>query len=565
MVLIRTLLLVPIIVAGLIAQSATAARAAPPEGPPTPPAPQPAHKPTRGEGIVLAVLNDEILVDMGTNDGLAPEMTGMLFTRVKLVHPISGLAVEDLVPLARVKVKQAGVLVSATVIADELLIRVRPGDAVRFDGLTPPLPPPSASCPECPECEQDEDASRVHAAWQAAAGTSLELREVIWKTLLDQNPGNRYKGEILQEIDRLAAFRRELRVAADAAAEATKRKAARPVSYHVAAEKVPEGAVVTPIVFLHSREGIAVARLYVRHYGDREYQALVMQPCGDAHFQATVPADLVTPPGLEYYIDAQDGLGRRIAAHASGDSPTYVAVSAPVQAAPDARGRSSAQFNVEWTDFFLESAGRDYYWRAEGDFAYRLRFGFFYSFRMGFGIFEGAGGPAEDLEQADSIPAVYGAAPESERLSFTYSYFEPEFALGPYVHLMPRLVIGGIREKGLPGEEDLHRGESIFGAHAYLRIGKEEGTNLLLGGSLTQDMGIEALVTMSLAVFEHFPVGVSVAATNLPVAEDYAARMALKVGWRQLDWMSIDALLGLNMRNIRHIGMGTGLGLTFNW
>jgi len=130
---------------------------------------------------------------------------------------------------------------------------------------------------------------------------------------------------------------------------------------------------------------------------------------------------------------------------------------------------------------------------------------------------------------------------------------------------MPRLVVGGIQEKALPGEENLHRGDSIFGAHAYLRIGKEEGTNLLFGGSLTQDMGIEALVTMSLAVFEHFPLGVSVAATNLPVAEDYAARMALRLGWRQLDWLSIDALLGLNMRNIRHIGMGTGLGLTFNW
>ncbi len=541
---------------GVPVAGTTTVWAAPPEG---------ALGVPRGEAVVLAVENGEILIDMGVRDGLAQEMAGLLYTRVRLVHPLTGAAVEDLVPLAKVKVKNAGAVVSSTVIEDGLLSRVRPGDTVRFEGLAPPPPTVSASCPDCPHCDDDPDARIVHSAWQAASGASLEMREAIWKKVIEQYPGNQYIAAVEAELERLNEFRRELQTAYDAALEATKRKTSRPVAHHRPPEKVPENSVLSPTLFLYSREGVAVARLYVRRHGDSEYRPLVMKACGDAHYQATVPAEMVTPPGLEYYMDAQDGLGRRIPAHASGESPTYVAVSAAVKPAPDVRGRSSAQFNVEWTDFFLESAGRDYFWRAEGDFSYRLRFGFFHSFRMGFGIFEGAGGPAGDIEKSSAVPPVTGSAPDSERLSFSYSYFEPEFALGRYVHIMPRLVVGGIREQAFPGEEEIQRGDNIFGAHAYLRIGREEGTNLLLGGSLTQDMGIEALVTMSLAVFEHFPLGVSVAATNLPVAEDYAARMVLRLGWRQLDWMSIDALVGLNMRNIRHIGMGTGLGLTFNW
>jgi hypothetical protein len=526
----------------------------------------PAERP-RSDAIVLAVANGEILIDMGTGNGLAKGMTGELLNRFALPHPLTGVVVNDLVPLAPVTVLQAGALVSAAVIEKGLLERVQAGDVVRFSELAPPPPPPSqtaASCPACPECDEDEETLQVQVAWLATVGRPLAERRRQWESFLSTFPHNRFIPEVSRELERLQTLDEELRAAAKVRVE-QERIEAPAVTYHRALEELNEGTPFRPIVFVHSAYPVTVVRFYVRRAGEPHYRFATMARFGDAHYRIEVPPAQVLAPALEYYVEAGDEAGRRIPVCGSADAPVRVTVRQPLSSETSEAGRSSAWFSIEWADFFLDSPGQDFFWRAEGDFVYRLFFGPLYSFRMGFGIFEGVGGPAEQLEASTSAPYDGEGEWSPERLTLTYSYFEPELELGPYVHLIPRLVVGAIREKVLPGSDNRHLGESIFGFHTYLRIGREQGTNLVLGGSLTQEMGLEGLVTMNLDVFEHFPIGVSVAATNLPVGEDYAARLGFKVGWRRYDWMSVDALLGMNMRNIRHVGMGGGLGLSFNW
>jgi hypothetical protein len=455
-------------------------------------------------------------------------------------------------------------------VGKELLARVQQGDVVRFKKLIPP-PDSAANCPICAECLADKDALEVQGVWAGLTGTDFATRERGWKELLERSPANKYRPQVESELLRLNGLRATLQDAARVRqreqtrlAQSKVQRLERILTYHSPLESINEGTPVRLVAFVLTEAAIEGVRFHFRKQGETYYAFLPMEPFGDSHYRVILSPEQVQEPGIEYYIDATDEDSRRIPVFGLSGSPQFLQVIQPVPKVEKRANRSSARFHVEWADFFLKSAGSDFFWKAEGDFAYRLHFGPFYSFRMGFGIFEGVGGPAEELE---AIPdALFSGTVESpEQLTLTYSYFEPELELGKYVHFIPRLVVGAIREKVDGDSDNLHRGESIFGFHTYLRIGQEQGTNLLMGGSLTQEMGLEALVSMNLAVFEHFPIGVSVAATNLPVGEDYAARLALQLGWRQYDWMSIDALLGLNMRNIRHVGMGGGLGLSFNW
>jgi hypothetical protein len=176
---------------------------------------------------------------------------------------------------------------------------------------------------------------------------------------------------------------------------------------------------------------------------------------------------------------------------------------------------------------------------------------------MGVGVFEGEGGPAAEVEAEEFVPT---------RLSLGYVYFEPalSFADGR-LSLLPRLVFGSIREKVRPDDPYHHSGEGMFGFHTYLRIGRDTETNLLLGGSLTSEMGNEALIAMNLELLEDVPMGVSAVATSFPVGSDYAARLMYLVGWRPNDRVALEAQFGVNMRNIRHIGIGGGFGVAVSW
>jgi len=391
----------------------------------------------------------------------------------------------------------------------------------------------------------------------------LRERREAWSDYLVERPDCVFREQLEQEIQALVQLEGKMEVAQAMSQSAKKQAKIRAV--HDPIDHVKEGSPVAPVVMLDSEVPISTVRLNYHKAGTQFYRSERMEPAGEGFFRGTIPASDVQAGMLEYYLEGEVPDRGAVPLSGSASLPHSLTVEGVSGTRSDIAGRSSASFSVEWEDFFMRSPGLDYYTKAEGDFAYRLAWQAFYSFRMGFGIFEGVGGPADRIEAEGENDGIATPPLQPEELTLAYSYFEPEITLSELVHLVPRLVVGTVRRSKALDDSAVERGSGIVGFHTYLRFGQERGTNLLVGGSLTDEMGTEGLIAMNLDVFEYIPVRATVASTNLAVGEGYAARLGFRVGWRRVDWMSVDLIAGVNMRNIRHIGTGGGLGVSFNW
>jgi len=109
--------------------------------------------PGGAEAMVIQVADGELLLDRGAGDGVKPGMAGDLFTLIAIIHPVTQRSIKDLVPLAKAQVKSVGAVVSVATVPDELLVRVKVGDVVKFAGLqggTRIVAPPQPVVTECP-------------------------------------------------------------------------------------------------------------------------------------------------------------------------------------------------------------------------------------------------------------------------------------------------------------------------------------------------------------------------------------------------------------------------------
>jgi hypothetical protein len=500
-------------------------------------------------GYVIQVEGVEVLVDLGSDSGVVPGDLLRLYSAITIVHPITKKKIDDRILIGTEKVASVGRAVSLVRLEGLSEGRLKVGDyaiPVREETRQKAAAPKPASCPAC---EADPVAKAVHEAWLGTVGKPLPDRLEAWKRFLASNPGTPFRQAVEAEIASLAALAERASLPA-----AVEQPAAAAVSSgHFPLTSLLAGRSATVTIAMHSELPVDRVVLLYREGGSKLYKEAPMQVSGDTAWSVRIPDADVKAGWLEYCIEAVDARGTRIRAFRTAEAPWEVAVTEPPVSRPDRTGRSEAHASFEWVDFYLSNANTDAFWKIEADYAYFLRWGPFRSFRMGFGIFEGRGGSTWNIEHPSA-----GIAPT--RLTISYGYFEPEFSFGDYFALLPRLVVGGVGERVEHGDSDRHRGKGIFGAHAYLRIGRQAGTNLVVGGSFTQEVGIEALAEMNVALVKHFPMGLSASATNLPVGENYGARMTFHVGWKQLDWVAVVARFGVNLRNIRHAGVGGGLG-----
>jgi len=520
------------------------------------------------EGYILEIKGRELVIDLGTRQGLESGMSIQILTRVSLIHPVTKEKIEDRIPLVTEVVARAGETMSVIVVQNTAPDRIKAGDSVRAEGLSPVVesaPRAVAEQPQCPACEDDPEAKKVHEAWLDTISLPLEERVVRWMRFLKENPTSAYKQNIGAELAflRRTIYSRQVRPAQPEPGEK-----APLLMEHDALRSIDAGTRIAPAIVIVSPDAVNAVKLFHRREGDKLYRMTPMRKFGDSSFMAEVPPEFTEPGALEYFIEANSPSGKRLAASADPNSPHSIAISTPVKPKKDIAGRSHARVAIEWADFYLTRPGEDYFWKSEADLTYRLQWGIMHSFRMGFGVFEGKGGPAKWIEDPDLYHTTFEEEFKPTNLAMTYAYFEPELKVTEYFHVIPRLVVGGVREKQEEGEydPDVHGGRAVTGIHGYLRIGKDTETNLLMGGSFVDQLGTEALIAMNLGLWDHVPVGISAAATNFPVqADDYAARLLFHAGWRQDNRFSVLFHFGANMRNIRHIGFGGGAGLEFNW
>ena len=154
------------------------------------------------EGFIIEVRGREVVIDLGTRQGLAEGMAVQILSKVSVVHPVTKKKMEDRIPLGLEVVTRAGETLSVIVLQNTVPDKLKPGDMIRAEGLSP-MPDtvePTAEAPECPACQDDPDAMKVHKAWLATISLPLEERVVKWTEFLKANPESSFKRNIMDEL-----------------------------------------------------------------------------------------------------------------------------------------------------------------------------------------------------------------------------------------------------------------------------------------------------------------------------------------------------------------------------
>jgi hypothetical protein len=104
-----------------------------------------------------------------------------------------------------------------------------------------------------------------------------------------------------------------------------------------------------------------------------------------------------------------------------------------------------------------------------------------------------------------------------------------------------------------------------LGLGGELRFGDPDGTRLNVGGSITQGLGNEAWIDLTILSIYEIPITSSVHVTNLPVGEDLGVTLGVAAGYQVTDWLKVMARGNYSARNIETGGLGGGAGVELTW
>lgn len=508
---------------------------------------------TARRGTILKIDDGRAIVDLGVKDGIREKTLVRLHKRYVLAHPVTGAKIEDELLLGEARVERVSDRIASVVLGDHSKAAI--GDVVvlgaRDEAPANSVFPRAAPAVSCGKCMRDEAAMSVHTAWLVAMREGLAGRVNVWKRFLSDNAASPYRGFVERELRFLAALSDQAPSPAQVDPNATA---------DTSLEQVHEGEPLVAAIALPTRSErhLRAVYLYHRKRGAPLYARLEMRADGDGYFRATVPEAAVRRPGVDYYVEAMNAAGKATRVLASADIPYAVTVEAPPVRPDEKRGRSRLEINYTHVDFFVSQASRDFFWKMDASFSYRVGLGALEHFKLGFGFFEGFGGERLVVERV-------GAAAPLDSLAFGFAYLEPELALHEYFAILPRLTVGQLDRKRLAGTDAQRRTDQIFGGHLFMRIGRREGTHLLLGAGSTQDVGFETQITMNLGIWERTPVAFSALVSNVPVNRDLGLLLRGRVGRRIGDHVELGLHLGFAARNINHTGVDVGTSVAFTW
>lgn len=218
-------------------------------------------------------------------------------------------------------------------------------------------------------------------------------------------------------------------------------------------------------------------------------------------YYATIPADAMTEPGIEYYIAGQSPDGRENLHFASAREPHHVVV-APSQAerwAEKERRRlgghmSDVSLDIRGHNFGNRYGNRDQYIRGEIDWTHRLLMTTLYSISLGYGMIDGyTPNSAED----DAV---------SERRGARYGYGGIRLRLHPSVWVDGSALLG------------VDRDGFVVGASGVLTLGKPWRANVSAGAEFFQEIGPSLFIRLQWDTVPPFLMGAAVVKTDLPAA-----------------------------------------------
>ena len=500
---------------------------------------------------VLRIEGRNTYFDLGRAAGAAPGAKVRVLRLVSGTNPVTQAIVRDRFVIGEIEIAEAGEVLSRAQPDGALARLIKVGDKIELSrpppppdtaapsGLRPspaePAPPAAVSC--APPPPVDPEASAFLEAFFKAQDLPVQERIAYWQKFAAEHGAWAVSKSVKREIEALRPA-----PAPAAVAVAKPPPPEEPEKPQISAPKRALAGDPFEVVldFLDGKPAKA-AVLNWRPRGATLFRTVAFEPPGSGeakYWRARLPADAVATPGIDYSVSLIDQKGIE---QPLGE-PTPVEV-APVPGTDtvERKQRSRASLWFDYANWNSKSAN-DYHYNLEGEFLYRTLKGL-HSVRMGFGIYQGKGESLED-EKLGRPPQDVG-----------YHYGFTEFELQPFEMI-------GLRLKLLTGVD---RAGFNTGIEGRLRIGEDNGTNLVLASGFTGGIGNRNEITLTWDRVKGWPMSGSVVVTNEPVETDYGVRFIYSLGRSFGSYLDLSLRLSYELRNIEHGGFGVGIADSFHW
>lgn len=296
--------------------------------------------------------------------------------------------------------------------------------------------------------------------------------------------------------------------------------------------------------------------LYYRRFGQTGFERVRFGLRDTSTLLAQIPESLLRPGTLEYYISSRPSDAGNEPEQLHFASPAWPhAVTVQIDdserrlremLAQHVGNRSQFRFQglyvdrgqrtVISTDGLSQRSMRDYYYRLEGDFTYRI-LSAVYSIRIGGGVVRG-----ESFTLANPLPVYV------DNVGLTYGFAEVRFRFGRLVRMDVRATLGA--------------GPQHFdgGGGGQILIGRDPGTHFAVGIDGVSSVGIRAWLRLAWDTVPKVPMSFTLETSNLPLGQDMGGLMYLTLGYRFNRYFSFDATIGYAHRDKEVGGPMLGLG-----
>lgn len=526
------------------------------------------------DGSILRIEGPDIYAAVGRADGVTKDQTAQIYRSITLKK--GGKQLTDSFRVGSARVIEVGNSLTLLRIAPGQMGEVGVGDLVRFRVVGPAVAMGSPAIakgthpPDCPEGKAtprvaqpskaerlaQQEASHFRETFLATAGATEAEATKQWEEFLLRWPRSPAAAAIEASLNK----ERDL---ATAAADLKERQGPEPLSaYAIAPKTSVEGTAIPVSVAVRDVDRVASTTLFYRQMTETQFRFLPMKAVGDTAFGASIPAEVVSDPGVQWYVQVSPKEGELIHTGGSPSAPSLVKVTFDPISAP-IENRSQVSMAYEHVDF-LSNYETDEYSHAEIDVLYRLGRqsgdaassgdSVLYSIRMGFGVFDGVGG---DIDTITELVQDDGKLQDTEKepVGYNYGYTELEFKVSPFVSLITRGIVG-VDGDGM-----------ATGANGRIRLGSEEGTNMEFGAAKIGNIGNTYMMQFAWDTVDKVPMSGGVHATTHPgvSAGDYGVRLVYEARYAFTDWIELGGRVGYNLRNINHSGLSTGLSGVFSW
>ena len=509
--------------------------------------PPPAGEPPLS-ATVVALDAEQLVLDVG-KERVKVGDTLRLYRTIEVKHPLTGKLLRDRFPNGSVRVTQAGEALSIAVPVEAPPRPPAIGDSAERDRPAPVL---RTVAPQCNECARVVQVQReILELWYSTLGKPLEQRISLLRAFLELRPASPYRSWLESEIAFYGSGK-----AAGTAQPIAREAAASALSRVVRLsplERAQQGRKLVAGVYVPPETRLRSVRLWLRN--DRkagEYTPLDFVLDARGQGRVEVPERFVRAPGFAYFVEAQLSDNSALPVLASGATPAWCRV----QTRPGMPARNDMSRVRAATEYvsFDGLSGRDYYYLFEADFLLRLPTRVLEGLRTGYGHYRGRGGSVKELDELELSPSP---------AAFTYGYLELVLALHELFALMPRVEVGLGRP---PNENNSIKSQLRAGGQLRLRIGRANGTHLILAGETVPEIGQRAFVGLSLGLLEKFPMAFEVHVTDQPVnTDELGVRAVFELGYRPSPVFALAVRASYQGRTIDHTGPGLGLAATFDW